>query len=206
MSTYMKPGQPWLYDETTGDIVGVKDADGGDSFFARTLTDANGVTNLILADGSQILLLNGDTGSASGVAFSVPTGYTVGTAATALDLTNLLVDTNSAIVDLADNSFLVPSDATHFRAFVHVLFAANATGHRYVAVEQYFQTIATWTAVSGAYMELAALGGGKATTVSFNTPYMACGASFPKMRIAVGQDSGGALNCTPIGATFEFLR
>lgn len=47
MSTFMKPGLPWLYDETTGDIVGVKDADGGDSFFTRTQTDADGSTSLL---------------------------------------------------------------------------------------------------------------------------------------------------------------
>lgn len=34
MSTYMKSGQPWLYDSTSGDIVGVKDSDGGETMFA----------------------------------------------------------------------------------------------------------------------------------------------------------------------------
>lgn len=31
---FMKPGQPWLYDDTSGDIVGVKDPDGSERFFA----------------------------------------------------------------------------------------------------------------------------------------------------------------------------
>ena len=29
----MKPNQPWLYDESSGDIVGVKDPDGSERFF-----------------------------------------------------------------------------------------------------------------------------------------------------------------------------
>lgn len=55
MSTFMKPGQPWLYDDTTGDIIGVRDADGGDSFFARTQTNATtGATELLGPDGRII--------------------------------------------------------------------------------------------------------------------------------------------------------
>ncbi len=50
---YMKPGQPWLYDETTGDIVGVKDADGGDSLFVLTTRNPDGSTSLVGA-GEQI--------------------------------------------------------------------------------------------------------------------------------------------------------
>lgn len=42
---YMKPGSPWLYDEATGDIVGVKDADGQDSFFARTNLAGTAILN-----------------------------------------------------------------------------------------------------------------------------------------------------------------
>lgn len=30
---FMKQGQPWLYDESSGDIVGVKDPDGSERFF-----------------------------------------------------------------------------------------------------------------------------------------------------------------------------
>ena len=30
---FMKQGQPWLYDETTGDVIGVKDPDGSERFF-----------------------------------------------------------------------------------------------------------------------------------------------------------------------------
>lgn len=48
MNTYMKAGQPWLYDADSGDIVGVRDGDGGDSFFGRFATDASGnVTGLV---------------------------------------------------------------------------------------------------------------------------------------------------------------
>jgi len=32
---YMKPGSPFLFDELTGDIVGIKDNDGGESYFPR---------------------------------------------------------------------------------------------------------------------------------------------------------------------------
>lgn len=38
----MKPGSPFLYDETTGDIVGVKDADGGDAYFTTAVLDSTG--------------------------------------------------------------------------------------------------------------------------------------------------------------------
>lgn len=38
--TYTKSGTPFLYDESTGDIVGVKDADGGESMFVIPQTDA----------------------------------------------------------------------------------------------------------------------------------------------------------------------
>lgn len=53
MSTYMKAGQPWLYDSDTGDIVGVKDRDGGETFFGRYARDSSGnVTGLVGADGA----------------------------------------------------------------------------------------------------------------------------------------------------------
>lgn len=48
MSTYMKPGQAWLYDSDTNDIVGVKDRDGGETFFGRQSTDPNNNTVLIV--------------------------------------------------------------------------------------------------------------------------------------------------------------
>ena len=56
MSTYMKPGQPWLYDSASGDIVGVKDADGGETIFAAVSTDSSGnVTGLVGPDGASVL-------------------------------------------------------------------------------------------------------------------------------------------------------
>lgn len=54
--TYMKSGSPFLYDEDSGDIVGVKDRDGGESFFGRLSTDANGNTVLAGADGVPVYL------------------------------------------------------------------------------------------------------------------------------------------------------
>ena len=51
--TFQKAGSPFLYDDATGDIVGVRDADGGDSYFARLL--ASGA--LVGADGSDRNLL-----------------------------------------------------------------------------------------------------------------------------------------------------
>lgn len=49
---YMKAGQPWLYDESSGDIVGVKDNDGSERFFlARRKTEVawtNLVTPIVL--------------------------------------------------------------------------------------------------------------------------------------------------------------
>lgn len=55
MSTYMKAGQPWLYDSSSGDIVGVKDADGGEALLARYATDRSGkVTGLEVAGGVKV--------------------------------------------------------------------------------------------------------------------------------------------------------
>ncbi len=48
MPTFMKSGQPWLYDSDSGDIVGARDGDGGDMYFARLASDAKGnVTGLV---------------------------------------------------------------------------------------------------------------------------------------------------------------
>ena len=39
---FMKPNQPWLYDDITGDMIGVKDPDGGERFFdAQKFTGSN---------------------------------------------------------------------------------------------------------------------------------------------------------------------
>lgn len=53
MAVYMKQGGQWLYDHPTSDIVGVKDPDGSEFFFARTsrfgsffdTTNQNGTSN-----------------------------------------------------------------------------------------------------------------------------------------------------------------
>lgn len=181
--------------------------DGGGEI-AKFATDASGkVTGITGPDGNEFTLIDGEFGSASGTAFSVPNAYTVGSPATAAQLTASMVDSNGAVVDLAADCFIPPIDATKFRVFAHVLFDANATGHRYLAVEQYFQAATTWTAVAGLYDEKVALAGGKKTAVQLNTPWAPCEpANFPKLRIGVGQDSGGALNCTITGVTFEFMR
>lgn len=52
MPTFMKSGQPWLYDSDSGDIVGARDGDGGDMYFARLASDAKGnATGLVGPDG-----------------------------------------------------------------------------------------------------------------------------------------------------------
>ncbi|MGL4265197.1 MAG: SGNH/GDSL hydrolase family protein [Afipia sp.] len=43
MAIIQKQGQPWLYDDATGNIVGVKDPDGQDRFFAAFETSSDGV-------------------------------------------------------------------------------------------------------------------------------------------------------------------
>jgi hypothetical protein len=53
----MKAGQAWLYDTDTGDIVGVKDRDGGESIFGRIVTDANGNAVLVDQTGATVSLL-----------------------------------------------------------------------------------------------------------------------------------------------------
>ena len=60
----IKPGSPFLYDETTGDIVGVKDADGGDGYLARLVTDAAGVVHVLKSRSSPasgVALVSGTT-------------------------------------------------------------------------------------------------------------------------------------------------
>ncbi len=191
--------------DTHAEIAAVLDEYVGTNI-ASFSTDANGNTVLV-GGGNEFVLIDGEFGSASGTAFSVPNAYTVGSPATAAQLTTSIVDSNGAVVDLAADCFIPPIDATKFRVFAHVLFDANATGHRYLAVEQYFQAITTWTATAGFYDEKVALAGGKKTAVQLNTPWAPCApASFPKLRIGVGQDSGNALNCTITGVTFEFMR
>jgi len=57
MPTFMKSGQPWLYDSDSGDIVGARDGDGGDMYFARLASDANGnVTDLVGPDNTLLAL------------------------------------------------------------------------------------------------------------------------------------------------------
>lgn len=58
---YMKSGQPWLYDEASGDIVGVKDSDGGERFFqARRKTEVawQGVTGMVLTADTDLNLVS----------------------------------------------------------------------------------------------------------------------------------------------------
>jgi hypothetical protein len=45
---YMKPGSPFLYNNTTGDIVGVKDADGGETMFVTSTTNPDGSVSLVV--------------------------------------------------------------------------------------------------------------------------------------------------------------
>jgi hypothetical protein len=55
MSEFMKAGQPWLYDDATGDIVGVRDNDGGTTYLAKYATDSSGnVTGLVGPGGVAI--------------------------------------------------------------------------------------------------------------------------------------------------------
>jgi hypothetical protein len=164
----------------------------------------NDATSLVVGS-SRYRLIDGETASAQGVAFSLANGFTAGSTATAGQISTTYVDTSGAIVDLADDSFLVPSNATVAKCSALVTFAANATGRRYVAVEQYFQVITTWVPITGFNLEVLALAT-NATTVNLNVPYFPLNpTSFPKLRIAVGQSSGGALNCTIAGVTFEFM-
>ena len=167
-------------------------------------TDANGNTVLVGADES-FKLFSGETVTVAGVAFSVPDGYTTGSVATPLALTSTGIDTDGTLADLANDYVNVPAGATRVMVSANVTFASNATGRRYIALEQYMQAIATWFPVTGFYYECVALNG-VATPVNFNTTYATCDPlTFPRMRVSVGQSSGGALNCTPIGVTFEFM-
>lgn len=48
---FMKQGQPWLYDDATGDMIGVKDPDGGERYF-----DAQSYTAATLPDPATLAL------------------------------------------------------------------------------------------------------------------------------------------------------
>lgn len=103
MSTYMKPGQPWLYDSDTGDIVGVKDADGGESGLGRLATDANGNTVLVGSDGNSVF----KGPMESGVWFSTPSIFRLrltGTGTVTLDAKNSL-----GTITLAVSSYTLAS-------------------------------------------------------------------------------------------------
>lgn len=42
--SYMKVGLPWIYDDVSGDIVGIKDADGGETLFVKATIDPTTLT------------------------------------------------------------------------------------------------------------------------------------------------------------------
>ena len=70
MAVFMKQGGQWLYDHSTLDIVGVKDPDGSEFFFARTArfgsfydtTSQNGVPNV-----AKVITFNTTGAEGSGV-------------------------------------------------------------------------------------------------------------------------------------------
>ena len=52
---FMKQGQPWLYDDATGDMIGVKDPDGGERYFdAQSYTAATLPDPATLAPGTTV--------------------------------------------------------------------------------------------------------------------------------------------------------
>lgn len=54
----MKPGQPWLFDSATGDIVGVKDSDGGETLFAAWNPAATALVHPMTGAGMQFIQTN----------------------------------------------------------------------------------------------------------------------------------------------------
>lgn len=137
----------------------------------------------------------------SAAVFSVPNGMGSNTGA---DLTNVLLDTDGTLADLINNWVNVPTDATHCRCQANGFFAANATGSRRFAFEQHVAG-AVWVPI--AVDEKPSSGAALGTYFSFTYPVTTVNfASAPHVRLAVAQDSGGALNCTLSSAMFEFLR
>lgn len=54
---FMKQGQPWLYDDATGDMIGVKDPDGGERFFdAQSYTADTLPDPATLAPGTMVVV------------------------------------------------------------------------------------------------------------------------------------------------------
>lgn len=63
---FMKQGQPWLYDDATGDMIGIKDPDGGERFFdAQSYTPDTLPNSDTLAPGSTVVF------SQSGVSLAI---------------------------------------------------------------------------------------------------------------------------------------
>ena len=186
------------------DAVYVDGAAAGNSP-AFVSTDASGNTVLVGAGGETIKLFDGEIASASGPAFSVPNGFTVGLAATPVSLTFAAVDTDGVLVDLAGDYINIPADATHVRVSANVAFAANATGLRYIAIEQYMPAFTLWAPTGGFNDVKTALATG-VTPMTFNTALALVDPSqFSRLRVSVGQSSGGALNCTAYSVTVEFF-
>lgn len=129
---YMKPGQPWLYDETTGDIVGVKDADGGDSFFVLTTRNPDGSTSLVGPGGVEIKT-NGFDLAFKDMSISVPNAT-----ATVASTVTVAVDRYGVMSDLVNGEFTIPSWATGMEMVINVDWSDPAVGTstvRYIGVE-----------------------------------------------------------------------
>ena len=72
---FMKQGQPWLYDDATGDMIGIKDPDGGERFFdAQSYTADTLPDPATLAPGAAVVVEDANGNSAlltsSGGSFS----------------------------------------------------------------------------------------------------------------------------------------
>ena len=71
----LKPGSPFLYDDVTGDVIGLRDADGGDTFFAApryTFAQMKALTGM--ADGQLVTVTNYPAGKGSTWRYSATFG------------------------------------------------------------------------------------------------------------------------------------
>lgn len=171
MSTFMKPGLPWLYDETTGDIVGVKDADGGDSFFTRTQTDADGSTSLLGPSGEIVH-------STPIILGAVPTGIP----------SSGVVDANGALT--VSTAFLETySDGCWLYFPANAVYAGSLAGLYWVVMSS--------TTAGTIYDNLLTLPGSGSAPTSL-TPIVAAGGgaytqTLAEITVAAGTVPGGAM-------------
>lgn len=138
---FMKPNSPFLFDDITNDIVGVKDPDGSETFFTKAQRDANGNTTAILNDdGSVALTLKTSGLSLDSAAATINTKIIQA----ALDtFKSVVIDVNGPIYTndtfvQREGSSIVTAKGTYFKQ-------ANGVNKKMIVNEGYLRAATTVT-------------------------------------------------------------